>query len=101
MSKHNKMYALVGNFGFAPGPKGLSIYNYDPATANMELIETAFDDVNVGHQSIDAERNIVYIINEIPNQRGRTGGGGYLMAVKIDPNSGKLSLISEKPSLGR
>jgi 6-phosphogluconolactonase len=97
MSK--KMYALVGNFGFAPGPKGLQVFNYDPATAGMELIESVFDDVNVGHQSIDAARNIAYIINECPSLRGQTGGGGYLMAVKIDPASGKLSLINEKPTL--
>ncbi len=94
-----KMFALVGNFGFAPGPKGLQVYSYDPATANMELIESVFDDVNVGHQSIDAERNIVYITNECPSHRGQTGGGGYLMALKIDPESGKLRLINEKETL--
>jgi 6-phosphogluconolactonase len=93
------MFALVGNFGFSPGPKGLSVYRYDPATANMELIESAFEDVNVGHQSIDAERNIAYITNECPSHRGQTGGGGYLMAVKIDPESGKLRLINEKETL--
>jgi 6-phosphogluconolactonase len=94
-----KMYALVGNFGFAPGPKGLQVYSYDPTTANMELIEGTFDGVNVGHQSVDVDRNIVYIINECPSLRGQTGGGGYLMAVKIDPATGKLSLINEKPTL--
>jgi len=92
-------YALVGNFGFAPGPKGMSVYAYDPATADMELVQETFDDVNVGHQSVDPERNVVYIINEVPSQRGRTGGGGYLMAVKIDPETGTLSLINERPSL--
>jgi 6-phosphogluconolactonase len=95
------MYALVGNFGFAPGPKGLGVYRYDPATANMELIEAAFDDVNVGHQSVDDERGIVYIVNECPSLRGQTGGGGYLMAIKIDPESGKPTLINEKPTLSQ
>jgi 6-phosphogluconolactonase len=99
VTSQKKLYALVGNFGFAPGPKGLSVYSYDPATANMEPIESAFDYVNVGHQSVDAERNIVYVINECPSLRGQTGGGGYLMAVKIDPESGKLRLINEKKTL--
>jgi 6-phosphogluconolactonase (cycloisomerase 2 family) len=31
--------------------------------------------------------------------RGQTGGGGYLLALKLDPESGKLTRISEKPSL--
>jgi 6-phosphogluconolactonase len=95
------MYALVGNFGFHSGPKGVSIYSYDPATANMEWVESAFDDVNVGHQSVDAERSIAYITNECPSLRGQTGGGGYLMAVKIDPESGKPSLINEVPTLSQ
>jgi len=99
MVTSKKMYAIVGNFGFHSGPKGVSIYNYDPATANMELIESAFDDVNVGHQSIDTERKIIYITNECPSLRGQTGGGGYLMALKIDPNNGSLRLINEKETL--
>jgi 6-phosphogluconolactonase len=101
MSKNEQYYALVGSFGFAPGPKGLGVYRYDPATGNMALIESAFEDVNVGHQSVDHERGIVYIVNECPSQRGQTGGGGYLMALKVDPQSGRLSLINEKPTLSQ
>lgn len=101
MTINKKMVALVGNFGFAPGPKGMSVFHYDPTTANMALIETVFDDVNVGHQSIDEERGIVYLVNECPSQRGQTGGGGYLMALKIDRETGKLSLINEKPTLSQ
>lgn len=99
MSKN--MFALVGNFGFAPGPKGLSVYHYDPATAGMKLIESAFEHVNVGHLSVDEARGIVYLVNECPSQRGQTGGGGYLMALKIDPLSGKLTLVSERPTLSQ
>lgn len=99
MSEVKKMYALVGNFGFKPDPKGLSVFSYDPDTAQMELIETYFDEANVGHQSIDETRNIVYLVNEQPSLRGRKGGGGYVMAVKIDIDNGKASLINEQPSL--
>ncbi len=28
-----RMYALVGNFGFGPEPKGISVFSYDRATA--------------------------------------------------------------------
>ncbi len=95
------MYALVGNFGFAPGPKGIGVYRYNPATAQMKWIETVFEEVNVGHQSIDEERGIIYIVNECPSQRGQTGGGGYVLALQINPQSGRLSLLNEKPTLSQ
>lgn len=97
MSK--KMYALVGNWGFAPGPKGLSIYQYDSKTAKMDFIENVFPEVSVGNQCIDRERGIVYITNERGNRRGELGGGGYVMAFQINPETGKLNLINEKESL--
>jgi 6-phosphogluconolactonase len=99
MSVTQKMYALVGNFGFHPRPKGIGVYRYDPATSGMELVETAFDEVNVGHITVDAERKIVYATNEISNLRGQIGGGGYVLALAIDPASGKLSLVNEKATL--
>ncbi len=77
----------------------MSVYSYDPETAAMELIESSFDDVNIGHQSFDAEKNILYTINERPSLKGQTGGGGYVMALQLDPATGKLSLINERPSL--
>ena len=101
MSHNQNMFALVGNFGFAPGPKGLSVYRYDPNTAAMQLIETAFEAVNVGHLSVDQERGVVYAVDECPNQRGQTGGGGYLLALKIDPHSGQLSLLNQQPTLSQ
>ena len=94
-------YALVGNFGFGPEPKGLAVFGYDPQTAAMEPIATFLDHVNVGHQSVDAERGIVYLVDERPSLRGQTGGGGYVMAVKIDPVTGHASLINERPTLSQ
>ena len=100
ITKPEKMYAIVGNWGFVPGcSKGLSVYSYDPETSAMELIENVFPDVYVGQQCIDNERNIVYIVNEIGSRRGETGGGGYVVAFRIDPENGKVTLINEKESL--
>lgn len=99
MSDNKKMYAVVGNFGFHPNPKGIQVYSYDPATANMELVYTGFDEVRGGHISVDKERKVIYLVNEWPDQRGQTGGGGYLLALKVDPETGNLKLIDEKPTL--
>ena len=99
MPVKNTMFALIGNFGFQARLKGIGVYRYDPESARMEWIETAFDNVNVGYQAVDMERGIVYITDETSNLRGQLGGGGYLLAVKVDPLTGKLVLMNEKPTL--
>jgi 6-phosphogluconolactonase len=101
MYLNKNMYAVVGNFGFHSQPKGISVYSYNPATAEMELIDSAFDEVIAGHLSVDPERNIIYAIDERASLRGQYGGGGYLMAIKIDSANGKLSLINEKKTLSQ
>ena len=94
------MYALVGNWGFVPGmSKGLSIFKYNPETANLDFIETILEDVYVGQHCTDPEKNIIYVVNEIGSRRGEIGGGGYVMALKIDPETGKVTVLNEKESL--
>jgi len=97
----SRMYALVGNFGFGPEPKGVSVFRYDPASAEMQPVATQFQEANIGHMSVDAERHIVYAVDERPSLEGQTGGGGYLMALRIDPGTGELSLVDRKPTLSQ
>ncbi len=96
-----KMYALIGNFGFGPEQKGLSVFSYDPETAAMEPVATVLEEVNVGHQSVDSERGIVYLVDERPSLRGQTGGGGYVMALKIEAETGDVSVINEQRTLSQ
>ena len=96
---NGKSYSLVGNFGFTPGPKGVSVFKYKPDTADFEFVNTFFEDVNAGHQYVDEERNIVYLVNECGSRREELGGGGYVMALRFDTETGELSLINEKESL--
>jgi 6-phosphogluconolactonase (cycloisomerase 2 family) len=96
---NSNIYALVGNWSSEPGKKGLSVYRYDPENAGLEWLHTAFTDVAVGQQYIDAERNIVYITDERASRRGETGGGGYVMAIQIDGQTGEPALLNEKESL--
>ena len=93
------MYALVGSWHFRPGPKGITVYNYNPENGGLKLIESGFDDVNVGHFALDPERNIAYFVNTLGNRDGEIGGGGYVIAFKINPATGKLTTISKKESL--
>jgi 6-phosphogluconolactonase len=97
----SKMFALVGNFGFGPEPKGITVFGYDPTNAQMRPIGTYFEDANIGHMSVDAERHMVYAVDERPSLKGQTGGGGYLMALDLDPRTGELNLVNRKPTLSQ
>lgn len=94
-----KTFVLVGNWHYKPSPKGFSVFSFDPDTASMEMIETAFEDLGAGQQTMDEDRRIAYVVNEIQNQRGQVGGGGYVVAIKVDSETGHLSMMNEKKSL--
>lgn len=95
----NKMYALVGNWHYIPGPRGYSVFSYDPENARLELLETGFKDLAAGQQAVDERKRIAYVVNECGDRRGETGGGGYVVAVKIDARTGHLTQLNEKESL--
>ena len=69
---------------FHVSPKGLSIYKYNPENAELSFKETILEDVYVGQNYVDVQNNIIYIVNEIGSRRNEIGGGGYVMALKID-----------------
>jgi 6-phosphogluconolactonase len=93
------MYALVGSWHFRPGPKGITVYKYNSENGSLELIESGFNDVNACQVSLDPERNIAYFVDTSGNRHGEIGGGGYVMAFRVDPETGKLTTISKKESL--
>ncbi len=95
----HKTYAYVGNWGFAPAPKGISSYLYDEETGNLELIETIRPDIAAGQLCLDEENLILYASNECGDREGEIGGGGYIYAFRIDPDTGKLTLINQQDSL--
>ncbi|RJW48849.1 hypothetical protein DXC92_07485 [Clostridiales bacterium TF09-2AC] len=94
-----KIYAYVGNWGFAPAPKGISIFQFNQETGAMALIETIRYDIAAGQLCLDAKNRILYAVNECGERRGGIGGGGYLLAFRINPETGGLTLINEKESL--
>lgn len=100
MSK--KMYAYVGNWSFEAKPakgKGISIFEYEPENGDLKLIETIRPDIAAGQLLLDAKHKMLYAVNECGERRGEIGGGGYLMAFRIDPETGKLTLVNEKDTL--
>ena len=100
MSK--KTYAIVGNWSFEARPakgKGISVFSYEQETGELSLIETIRPDIAAGQLCLDAENEILYAVNECGERRDEIGGGGYVLAFRIDPETGKLTLVNEQQSL--
>jgi 6-phosphogluconolactonase (cycloisomerase 2 family) len=100
MSK--RIFAYVGNWSFQPNPqkgKGISIFQYCPEAGDLKLLETIRPDVAAGQLCLDPDRKVLYAVDERGERRGEIGGGGYVMAFRIDATSGMLTLINEQNSL--
>lgn len=94
-----KSYAIVGNWGFAQAPKGITTYEYCPETGDLKLIGTVRPDIAAGQLCINQESGMIYVCNEVGERRNEIGGGGYILAFRIDPETGALTMINEKESL--
>jgi len=90
------MHLYVGNWNSRPGPKGISFYELDPAKGIFRHVETVHPEIGAGQMLLDAERLILYTVDETSDRRGETGGGGYLLAFSIDARSGSLTLERER-----
>ncbi len=97
-----KTFVYVGNWSFQAKPekgKGISIFEYEPECGTLNLIETIRPDVAAGQLYLDQEKQVLYSNDECGERRGEIGGGGYLLAFKIAPETGKLTLMNQKDSL--
>ena len=96
-----KYYALVGHCKMAPGLKlGISVYNYDPATASMTHVGDFDRGLKVGAQTYDRKRNKVYVVDEFWSLEGKTGGGGHVASFDLCRDSGKLERTSIRRTFG-
>ncbi|MGN0968904.1 MAG: lactonase family protein [Oscillospiraceae bacterium] len=98
----SKVFVYVGNWSFQARPakgKGISVFAYEPQNGELNLIETIRPDVAAGQLYLDEKNMILYSNDECGERRGEIGGGGYLLSFRIDPATGKLTLMNQKDSL--
>ena len=96
----NKTYVYIGNWSFnGSASKGITIFGYLPETGALELIETICPDVAAGQLYLDQKNGILYSNDECGEQRGQIGGGGYVLAFRIDPETGRLTEMNRRPSM--
>ena len=97
----NKTFVYVGNWrAKTPDQNGFGIFQYDEATAGLTFLKHAISEVSVGAVYINRKTNILYCANEQTNLPGKLGGGGQILAVRLDPESGDMTEISRQPSYG-
>ena len=95
-----KYYAIVGCWGYdQEEAMGITTYEYDMESGELNLIETIRPDIVSGSVIVDPVRKVVFISDEIGHVKGDLGGGGYVRSFRIDPDTGKLTLLSEQRTL--
>ena len=97
--ENEKKYLYVGNWGFASAPKGISIFEYEKEDGSLRLRESIRQDIAAGQICLDEEHHILYASNECGDRVGEIGGGGYVYAFRIQPETGELMLFSQQDSL--
>lgn len=95
----DKIYALVGNWRAKDNKNGLVLCEYDPETGGLKEISTYCENISVGNTCFDAERNMVYFVDEQITRAGDKTYGGGVLAASFDRESESLQLVSEVDSL--
>lgn len=91
-----KIFAVVGSWNFKESEKGFNVFDYDIQTGELSDKKHYDSTVGAGQQYFDKKRNVLYIVNECMGKPGALGGGGFLRAYAVDPETGMLSFMNEK-----
>ena len=95
----SKAIYFLGGARRGGGQGGQYVYRYHEEDGSLELRSINYPEMSVGQQCYDADRNISYVVEEIDNQRGAVGGGGYVWALRFLREQEKLELINYRPSM--
>jgi 6-phosphogluconolactonase len=91
---------------YTNGGKSKGIYLFRLQTTNLEVSQNitlvplglAAESVNPSFLALDAKRRLLFAVNEVNQFEGRSSGA--VSAFSIDPATGKLALINQRPSMG-
>src|SRR5215831_1872908 len=105
MSKPTGAVTLVYTGTYTRG-KSKGIYLYRLQTDNLEVSQNitlvplglAAEAANPSYLEFDFKRRLLFAVNETDQFLGKPGGG--VSAFSIHPDTGKLTLINQRPSMG-
>lgn len=100
MDRKKKYYAIVGCWGYdQEAPMGITTYEYKAESGELKPIETIRPDIVSSSIIVDPIRKVAFVSDETGHVKGDLGGGGYVRSFKIDPDTGRLTLLSEQRTL--
>ncbi|WP_258000364.1 lactonase family protein [Bacillus sp. Marseille-P3661] len=100
----NKVYMYVGSWqnthGGNDGGGGIKVFEVNQKDGSFNLIATYADNMAVGSMAIASNKQVLYAVNETKVYGGLESFGGSVSAFSIDPETGLLSHINTKPTIG-
>ena len=81
---------------------GIGIYSYNSETGKVDFKKVVRPDLCAGQMCVDNRRGVLYAVDEVENSPAfGVGGGGRVVAFRIDPETGNLTeLGDERSTLG-
>ncbi|MFT4212915.1 MAG: beta-propeller fold lactonase family protein [Microbacterium sp.] len=101
MTSRSRVY--IGNWDRwkTPEKDAFVVCELDAATGALTRLGAQFPGVSVGQVVVDARRGVLYCTDETSRHPDRfDGGGGRVLAYRIDPATGWLTELSDRPSYG-
>jgi 6-phosphogluconolactonase len=87
----------VGTYTNTGKSEGIYFYRMDAASGALTRVH-ATRSVNPSYLALDRTRSHLYAVNEVDDFGGKSSGA--LSSFRIDPKTGKLTLLNQQPSLG-
>jgi 6-phosphogluconolactonase len=87
----------VGTYTFRKS-KGIYVFQLDPSTGDLKPTSKATGIQNPSFLAINPQQKYLYAVNETADFEGKHSGA--VSAFSIDQETGELSLLNSKPSLG-
>src|SRR5262245_50588394 len=91
-----KQWVYVGTYTGKSGSKGIYRYDFDPATGRLTPAGLAAEAVNPSFLAIHPSGKYLFAVGESVTSPPASGVGSF----RIDPKTGMLSLINQRPSGG-
>ncbi len=92
-----KVLVYVGTYTFR-GSEGIYVYHLNPSNGALKPVSKVTGIANPSFLAIDPQQKFLYAVNETADYEGKPQGA--VTALSIDSETGELSFLNTKPSLG-
>ncbi|MCC3374385.1 lactonase family protein [Cohnella sp. REN36] len=97
MTQESRSYPLfVGSYGSA-AEAGVRLFTFDPESGKLQQEQSLTGIESPSFLAYDARRSTLYVVSETGDGNAQ---GGAVVAVRVDPDDGRLTEINRQPTLG-